>query len=169
MSKTGGKRDVICYPSSEPASWHQKEAPELLKPLQSIAGERWWCIALTKEQWDWSGVAGAPGVVIKAASYWYSAGDGVEFAEIGDSPVLEVSDNIEAHLGIWLASRLAWSLRMKPASVLESTEAVCEALDIDIQAIGQTTRQAIDYLIASNWRPGMPGVFGKAPASDRKS
>lgn len=147
-----GKRDVICFPNPKPAHWIRLEAVDLVAPLADIEGERWLRVAPAAEPWDWSGVAGAPGVFVRLAPYWFDPPHGIEYGDI-DSEALErvPAADFEIAARRWMASRVAWELRGREPADCRTLEAVCAGLGVDPGRLSVTAQAAIRGLLRSGW------------------
>lgn len=147
-----GKRDVMCFPHGSAASCAVLDETALLAPLNDIDGERWRRVVPTPEGWDWSGVAGAPGVLIRAAPYWFEPPETIEYGDV-DSEILEDVPVDKLHIAVrrWLASRVAWELRRHDPAARTTIEDICAGLGLEPACLSVGAKAAIQGLLRSGW------------------
>ena len=161
-----GKRDIICFRRWDTMCLAQNES-ELLQALADLPGQHWYRVVPRNQNWDWSGIAGAPGVLIDAAPYWFETPNAVEIADLdSEQDELESIADGELRLAVrrWLASRIAWVLRNTDLGADVSVENVALLLNVDSQDLSEAARVAISALIQQGWPSlgcdGVPGFSG---------
>jgi hypothetical protein len=148
-SRSWGLSDVLFVPRTNPASAVQIDVPAVLQPLEGMAGERWWRVEPERKFWDWSGLCGAPGVLVRQVSYLWAteaARLGVEGHALHDEPLEQVHD-LAIATRRWFSSRIQWELREHDASELSSISGVCSALGVRLETLSHHGRKTIQGLV----------------------
>jgi hypothetical protein len=136
-----GFQDMICVPQAKFPVVLTRSVPELLNQVKSIEGERWLRIEPALAAWDWSPLAGGPGVVVRAAPYWWVGPDDSNWAALDREPAERIVD-LSVGVRRWIASRVAWELRM--AKDVHTIEEACVALRISRSTMSRDSAVAID-------------------------
>jgi hypothetical protein len=166
--RSWGISDVLFAPGTKLVNALQIDVPTVLQPLEVIVGERWWRVAPERELWDWSGLCGAPGVLVRRAPYVWSA----EAARLGvgghalyDEPLEQVHD-LAIAMRRWMASRVAWQLAQQGVTLAADATVsdVMTALSADVPcsadaeiAIRGLLREERELGPASDAVPGFRG------------
>lgn len=147
-----GKRDVMCFPHGSAAQCAVLDETRLLAPLSDIEGERWVRVVPTPWGWDWSGIAGAPGVLVRAAPYWFEPPETVAYGDVESEVIEEIPvDGLDIAVRRWLASRVAWELRRRDPVTGTNMMEVCAGLGIEPERLSMWARAAIGGLLRSGW------------------
>lgn len=160
-----GRRDVICYPAADLANLAAR-TESVLADLLAVSGEHWVRVVPSRDNWDWSGLAGAPGVLIHNASYWWTPSDDLSYADLDPATdAIETVADPHVAIGRWLASRVAWELRANnDARSCTTIDDVASLLGLPVDALSNTARTAIAALLAQGWygegREAVPGFDG---------
>lgn len=144
-----GVSDVLLVPKTEPVQALHADLPAILRPLENVAGERWWRVEPDRRFWDSSGICGAPGVLVRQASYLWSTDAmrlGVEGHALNDEPLEQVHDPVIA-MRRWLSSRIQWDLRTHDERELTSISGSCTALGIRWDALSKDGQRVIEGLV----------------------
>jgi hypothetical protein len=105
---TWGTRDVICVSDAGSTALLSFCVPDAMEALRPIEGDRWYRLAPPAAP-SYFGVPGAPGVLVRAARYWWERPAGVESAVLS-GPIERLSDaDVPIAMRRWLASRIAWT------------------------------------------------------------
>lgn len=148
-ARSWGLSDVLFVPRINPVNALRMEVPALLQPLEGMAGERWWRVAPERKLWDWSGLCGAPGVLVKQTPYLWTteaARLGVEGHALDDEPLEQVHD-LEIAMRRWFSSRIQWELRERDARELSTISGVCSALGVPWDMLSHHGRNTIEGLV----------------------
>jgi hypothetical protein len=148
-SRSWGFSNVLFVTRTSPVKALQIDVPALLQPLEAMAGERWWRVEPERKRWDWSGLCGAPGVLVRQAPYLWTneaARLGVEGHALQDEPLEKVHD-LEIAMRRWFSSRIQWELRERDARELSSISGVCRALGLPWDTLSHDGRKTIEGLV----------------------
>ncbi len=106
-----GTLPAICYPEfREPRELLQSTATDLLAPLTSIQGERWYREKPLSLHFGGLIRLCAPGVVIKRVNYTWRSPAGTSTTTHNDSEDIEEVTDVEEALARWIAGCAAWEL-----------------------------------------------------------
>jgi hypothetical protein len=144
-----GISTVLFVPGMQPAQALQTDASTILQSLELIIGERWWRVDPERELWDWSGLCGAPGVLVRKASYVWSTEAArlrVEGHALQDEPLEQVHD-LAIALRRWISSRIQWELRDRDVRELSSTAGVCSVLGVRWETLSRDGQRTIEGLV----------------------
>jgi hypothetical protein len=121
-------RDLLCFAKLDRSSLLAFSVEAFSARLQEVKGERWWRAVPTRAAWDYTGVAGAPAVLVRSAPYWWKSPAGAVAAR-GVRAMEQVSDNqLSVAVRRWLASRMAWEAKAYLAQGTPSVEGLVVAL-----------------------------------------
>ncbi len=154
-----GFRDVISIASIDTRALLTTPRDEVLAKLEAIDGERWWRATPTRSLWDSSGLAGAPGVLLRRIPYWWREPDGTTSLDLEGVETERIRDIAIAYRR-WIASRVAWDVRDRGSSAIDE---VCRRLSLDATALTNDAAIALRAWASAGAEfagAGVPGFTG---------
>lgn len=107
---TWGTRDLLCGLEAEMAELLSYSVSEVIERLRALPGERWFRMAVPSGPATWDGTLGLPGVLVRAARYWWSA-EGFTSLTVY-SPLEQIADaDLPVAIRRWMALRMTWWAR----------------------------------------------------------
>lgn len=162
-----GIRDLICFSKLNANYWSRCDVPSMVGALMSVDGLRWWRVAPRLDEWDWLGISGAPGVLVRDATYWFEPPDKVDYYELESEELEEIpTETFEVSIRRWIASRAAWQLaqaKLKPGREASADE-VARMLSAPVPVI-EDAKIAVRALLREEYELGpssddVPGFRG---------
>jgi hypothetical protein len=150
---TWGIVDVICYLDLDVGDGRavfSTSTDAVITVLESVPGEHWWrTIPTTRD--DHVSCTGAPGVLVRAAPYWWKAPERANYVLIREQRSMEPisRDDLPIAVRRWIASRLAWKVNKTAyfASGTPSIDGLLAALKVSDAELSADARIAARALV----------------------
>lgn len=157
-----GRFDVLCGPSVALSDALQTSVESILSGLAPVEGDRWWRVEPSLEDWNASGSAGAPSVLIKQVPYYWTATSSTEWIRLTDERLEPIVD-LDVAVRRWVASRIAWEIDPSgDGSGIGTVGRICAALQLDENRLSVDGRSSMEGLARemSELSPDPRGVPG---------
>jgi hypothetical protein len=155
--------DRLCIPTVDLAVLLTRGTDAILEPLLPVEGDRWWMFKPIANNWNHTSFCGAPGVIVRGARYWFRGPRHTTYTSVQADDVTPVSD-LAIAVRRWIASRLAWNPRLRPAEARTSPAAICETFGVAMDAVSEDGRIVLDAVIRElameGSSPAPPGFRG---------